>query len=142
MGTEGEEGGGIPAGRHGRRKEPTMKLHRSLRVLVVLSVVLIVASSVFAGQRSVYFAKGTSFAGTYLPEGQYELTWKKSRDSDIYKVQILTGTRVVATAFGRLVDRGRTMEGNAVITRPNRNGTREIQEIQFRGKSTVLVIDS
>ena len=118
-----------------------MKLHRSLRALVVLTVVLMLTSSVFAGQRSVYFMKGTFLGETNLPEGQYELTWKKDRDSDTYKVQIRVGTRVVATAAGRLVDRGHRMEGNAVITAPNGNGTREIQEIQFRGKSTVLVID-
>jgi hypothetical protein len=118
-----------------------MNLTRSLRVLVVLSVVLIVASSVLAGQRHVYFPKGTYFAGTYLSEGQYELKWKKARNGDTYKVQLLKGTRVVATAYGRLVDRGETNEGNAVITASNGNGTREIQEIHFRGKSEVLVID-
>jgi len=104
-------------------------------------VVLMLTSSVFAGQRSVYFMKGTVLGETNLPEGQYELTWKKDRDSDLYRVQILVGTRVVASASGRFVDRGQRMEGNAVITRRNRNGTRDIQEIQFRGKSAVLVID-
>jgi hypothetical protein len=118
-----------------------MRLHRSVRVLVVLSVVLMLTSSVFAGQRSVYFMKGTYLGETNLPEGQYELTWKKDRDSDVYRVQVQIGTRVVATAEGRLVDRGQRNEGNAVITRSNGNGTREIQEIQFRGKTTVLVID-
>jgi hypothetical protein len=117
-----------------------MNLSRTLRALVVLSVVLIVASSAFAGQRHVYFAKGTYFAGTYLPEGQYELKWKKAR-GDVYRVELLKGTRVVATTQGRLVDRGETKEGNAVITTSNGNGTREIQEIWFRGQSTVLLID-
>jgi len=118
-----------------------MKLHRSLRALVVLTVVLMLTSSVFAGQRSVYFMKGTFLGETNLPEGQYELTWKKDRDSDLYRVQIRVGTRVVASAAGRFVERGQRMPGNAVVTKPNGNGTRDIREIQFRGKSAVLVID-
>ena len=117
-----------------------MKLHSLMKALVVLSAVMLVAGSVNAGQRDVYFSNGTYLGGDFIPEGQYELMWKKTRD-DVYRVEVLKGRRVVAEASGRLVERGEAMEGSSVITKPNGNGTREIQEIRFRGESKVLLID-
>ncbi|MDX1388219.1 MAG: hypothetical protein R3344_03465 [Acidobacteriota bacterium] len=118
-----------------------MKLHRSLKLTLALVAVLAVASSVFAGHRTVFLSEGTTLDGTSIPKGQYDITWKKNGTPDTYDVRILDGTKVVAKTTGQLVDRGEKMEQDKVITKLDGNGGRSIEEIHFRGKSTVLVID-
>ena len=117
-----------------------MKLHRSLKLTVALVAVLVIASTAFAGHRTVFLSEGTTLDGTAVPKGQYDLTWKKNGTPDSFDVRLLQGTQVFAKTIGTLVDRGEEMERDKVITKLDGNGGRSIQEIQFRGKSTVLVI--
>ena len=117
-----------------------MKLHRSLKLTLALVAVLVVASSVFAGHRTVFLFEGTTLDGTAIPKGQYDITWKKNGIPDMFDVRILQGTKVFAKTTGKLVDRGEEMERDKILTKLDGNGGRSIEEIQFRGKSTVLVI--
>lgn len=117
-----------------------MKLHRTLRLAVALVAVLVVASAVFAGHRTVFLADGTTLDGKAIPKGQYDITWKKNGAPDSYDVRILQGTQVFAQTTGKLVDRGEKADRDRVLTKLDGNGGRTIEEIQFRGKKEVLVI--
>ncbi len=117
-----------------------MKLHRSIKLTLALVAVLAIASAVFAGHRTVFLSEGTTLDGTSIPKGQYDITWKKNGVPDSYDVRILQGTKVFAKTTGKLVDRGKESERDRVLTKLDGNGGRSIEEIHFRGKSTVLVI--
>ena len=105
--------------------------------------VVALASSAFAGHRSVFISSGTTLDGeATIQKGQYDLTWKKNGNPDSYDIRVMNGTKVVAKGTATMVDRGEKAERDAVITKPDDGGKRHIHEIRFRGKTTVLVIDS
>jgi hypothetical protein len=118
-----------------------MRLNRSLKISLVLITALMVASAAFAGQRDVFLASGTTLDGTEIPKGQYNLVWKKNGSEGSYDVKVLRGNKVMAKTTGQMVDRGAPADRDQVITKLDGNGGRTIQEIQFRGKTQVLVID-
>jgi hypothetical protein len=118
-----------------------MTLHRTVKITLVLMAALIVATSAFAGHRSVFISTGTTLAGTEIPKGQYDLIWKQNGSTDSYDIKVRKGGRVLATGTATLVDRGAPAERDQVVTKLDESGGRTIEEIHFRGKSTVLVID-
>ena len=118
-----------------------MKLNRTIMIALVLLTALTLATSAFAGHRSVFISSGTTVGGTEIQKGQYDLVWKQNGSEDSYDVKVKKGTKTFAQTTGKMVDRGAPAERDQVVTKLDDNGGRTIQEIHFRGKSKVLVID-
>ena len=118
-----------------------MKLNRTIKITLVLMAALMIATSAFAGSRSVFISTGTTLAGTEIPKGQYDMVWKQNGSPDSYSIKVRQGGKVLAKGTAKMVDRGAPADRDQVVTKLDDNGGRTIEEIHFRGKSTVLVID-
>ncbi len=87
--------------------------------------------------RNVVLHSDAMVAGSHLPSGVYNVEWQTH--SPEATVKFLRQSSVVATAEGKVVDRGRKYPFNEIVFNANPDGTREIQEIRFQESSEVLV---
>ena len=69
--------------------------------------------------------------------GSYSITWETH--SPAATVSFLQKGKVVATAEGKVVDRGTKYPSNEVVFAATADGGRQVQEIRFRGSSEVIV---
>jgi hypothetical protein len=77
--------------------------------------------------------------GSHLASGTYDVRW--TNHSPEVAVSFLQDGKVVATATGKIVDRGRKCESNEVMYNSDANGAHVIAEIRFRGSSEVIVFN-
>jgi hypothetical protein len=112
-----------------------MKLRNTLSV-VILAMACVVAAQA-KDSREVVLHSDVTVAGSHLASGSYNVTWQTH--SPEATVTFLRGKKVVATAEGKLVDRGTAASFNEVVYHDKADGTTLIQEIRFKGSSEVLV---
>jgi len=116
-----------------------MRLPRNLSV-TVLTMAFLVAVSAAAKARSskeVELHFDATVAGSHLASGNYNIQW--ATHSPDATVSFLKGSKVVATAEAKVVDRGMRYNSDQVLYDEAANGSREIREIRFQGSSEVLV---
>jgi len=116
-----------------------MKLRRRLRVMIVPLVLFVAASSGAKSKdvKDILVHYEALVAGSHLASGQYGVTWQTH--SPTVTVSFLQKGKVVATAEGKVVDRGTKYPANQVVYGLATNGSHEIQEIRFRGSTEVIV---
>ena len=114
--------------------------------LVYLVTALFVAAGVAAGAAALPKDAGNLFlrydamvAGTHLAGGKYKIQWKTN--SPEATVSFLHENKVVATAEGKVVDRGTMYPLDEVVYDQTADGNRVITEIRFSGSSKVLVFN-
>ncbi len=118
-----------------------MKLRKTLSVSIS-ALAFIVAASVTAQSKdsaNVVLHYDAAVAGTHLASGSYDLKWQiRSPEAT---VSFLHGKKVVATAAGKVVDRGTRYSSNQVVYELAADGSRVIHEIRFRDSSEVIVFN-
>jgi len=118
-----------------------MRLGKTLSVMIV-AMVFFVAAGVTAkakDSRNMLLHYDATVAGSHLASGSYNITWQTH--SPEATVSFLRGSKVVATAEGKVVDRGRKYPSNEVVYTESANGAHVIQEIRFKGSSEVIVFN-
>jgi len=118
-----------------------MNLRKSLGItLFVWS--FIVAANVAASARdtrSVLLNHDATVGGSSLKSGDYNIKWETH--SPEATVTFMRGSKVVATAEGKVEQREKNYSANQVVYTEAGNGQRTIKEIRFRGSSEVIVFN-
>lgn len=118
-----------------------MSLKRILSVSIV-AVAFVVAAAAAAqakDSKDIVLHYDTTIAGSHLASGDYSVSWVTH--SPEATVSFLHGRKVVATAEGKVVDRGKTYSANEVVYNVTPDGAHAIAEIRFRGSSEVIVFN-
>lgn len=118
-----------------------MKLRRTLRVTIFAMTCFVVAGAVAVAKdsRNVLLQYDATVAGSHLTSGSYRIKWETH--SPQATVSFMRGNKVVATAEGKIVDRGTKYASNQVVYTEASNGERTVQEIRFSGSSEVIVFN-
>jgi hypothetical protein len=116
-----------------------MKLRRIWGVAIVALAFTVAIGAEAKAKNSANLALHyeASLASSHLASGTYHVRWETH--SPGVTVTFQQGNKVVATAEGKVVDRGKKYMTNAVIYLENADGSRSIQEIRFGGSSEVFV---
>ncbi len=118
-----------------------MKLKKSLIVTIVAMGLIVVAGAAAKQKDSkdVLLHYDVTIAGSHLASGNYNIKWQTH--SPEATVTFLHGSKIVATAEGKVVNRGTKYGADQVVYNDAADGTHAIQEIRFRGSSEVLVFN-
>ena len=118
-----------------------MNLKRSLCVTIVTMMFFVAAGTAAEsrGSGNAVIHYDATAAGSHLASGSYNIEWQTH--SPEATVTFFRGHNVMATAEGKVVDRGTTYPSNQVVYNENPDGSRTIQEIRFKGSSEVIVFN-
>jgi len=116
-----------------------MTLKGALRVMAVVIASVVVAAAADQPKHSgkVSFNTDVSVAGSQIAGGNYDVQWETH--SPEATVTFMRGKKAVATAQGKVVDRGTKFESDSVVYDASPDGGHDIREIRFRGSSEVIV---
>ena len=110
--------------------------------LVSLAIALVLTTSAFAASAH----KGTlqvfdpvQVNGKQIPAGEYQLKWEGS-GSDV-QLNIMKGSKVLATAPAKLVDLEQKASGDSAVVSKGADGTRQLNQIRFGGKKYALSLN-
>jgi hypothetical protein len=118
-----------------------MKFTKILSI-ALFAVACVIASGTAAQakeSKNMVLQHDFTLAGSQLASGKYNVQWQG--DNTQATVSFLRGSKVVATAAGKLVDRGKKSDADQVLYDEAADGTRVIREIRFRGSSEVIEIN-
>jgi hypothetical protein len=115
-----------------------MKLTKTLNFTIVAIALFVAAGAAAKSKdlRSVVLRSDVTVAGTHLASGTYGVTWQTQ--SPEATVSFSQGSKVVATAEGKVVDSGRKYQSDEVMYDETADGARVIREIRFKGSSEVI----
>jgi len=108
---------------------------------LLLGLTLLLATSVFAGSQSkgsLQTLSAVTVNGKTLPAGAYSLKWEGSGSS--VQLNIIKGSKVVASTPARLVDLGDASSSDSAVVRSNGDGSKSLAEVRFEGKKYALQI--
>jgi hypothetical protein len=111
--------------------------------LVTLALALVLATSAFAasdahkGRLQVF--DSVQVNGKQIPAGEYQLKWEGS-GSDV-QLNIMKGSKVLATSPAKLVDLEQKASGDSAVVSKNADGTRALNQIRFGGKKYALSLN-
>jgi hypothetical protein len=111
---------------------------------LLLGLALLLATSVFAAnihvnKGSLQLDNSVSLNGKTLPAGEYSVKWEGTGSN--VQLNILQGSKVVATTSAHLVDLDQSSNSNAALLKNNGDGSKSLSEIRFNGKKYALAID-
>ena len=117
----------------------------SLAVLLVSVAAPVRAESVgqgaiFSGSREVRLSDGAVVDGKPVPAGVYHIAWATNGDLERVQVHLYRGSRSVASATGRLIERPTISPYDSVMITRARTGDRELAEIRFAGKTSAIAL--
>ena len=115
-----------------------MRLTKTLSVTIVAMAFFVAAGAAAKPKdsRNVVLHSDATVAGAHLASGTYIVQWQTH--SPQATVSFSQGSKVVATAEGKVVDSGRKYLSNAVVYDETADGARVIRELRFRGSSEVI----
>ena len=118
-----------------------MKLRKTLRITIVaMAFFAAVGAATYAkDSRDVVLHSDATLAGSRLASGSYKVQWQTH--SPEATVTFFQGSKVVATAGGKVVDNGKRYSSNEVVYDQRADGSRMIRELRFRGSSEVIVFN-
>jgi hypothetical protein len=106
--------------------------------VLVLALVLTASVPAFANDtRSVTLHHDMVLLGTRLQAGDYTISWESH--SAMATVTVSRKKDVLATAEGKLVERGKKYDRNAILFDTDSDGTNTIREIRLAGSSQAIV---
>ena len=106
-------------------------------VIFMLVALTIAGTALAKGGRRVLVEESASVGGHSLASGTYEVTWQSHNPGAT--VSFLHQGKIVATAEGKIVERPKKPSSNEVVYSLAADGSRQIQEIRFRGSTEVVV---
>jgi hypothetical protein len=118
-----------------------MKLNWTLSVAIFAMAFFVAAGTTANAKdsKNVLLHYDATVAGSHLAMGNYSIQWQTH--SPEATVTFLQGSKVVATAEGKVLDRGKKYLSNEVVYIQTPDGARVIQEIRFKGSSEVIVFN-
>ncbi len=109
---------------------------KKIATVIILTFLVLVATSAFAGDRTVSLRTPTVVNGQKLPAGEYTLKYQiKGTKAD---VQIVKSNKVVATTTGNVVENKTAATSDGVLRSDNADGTSTLKEIQFAKDKKVI----
>lgn len=115
--------------------------HKKLFGIATLVLAALVAASVSAfakGSRTVNLSLPAHVGGTQIAAGEYQVNWEVH--SSTVTVAFKKGSKVMATASGKLVDRDVKYDRNALVFGTNPDGSNTITEIRLAGMKQAIVL--
>jgi hypothetical protein len=107
----------------------------STTLVAIVAMTFFVAAKTKDSRNMVLYYEAT-VGGSHLASGPYSVKWEtRSPEATVSFVQ---GNKIVATAPGKLVDRGKKYLANEVVFNMTPDGARTIREIRFRDSSEVI----
>jgi hypothetical protein len=115
-----------------------MKLAKTLSATIVAMAFFVAAgaSAKAKNSRNLVLHSDATVAGAHLARGNYSVQWQSH--SLEATVSFLRGSKVAATAEGKVVDRGTRYRDNEVVFDETADGPRVIRELRFKGSSEVI----
>ena len=116
-----------------------MRLQKVLGVTVV-ALAFVAALTARATAKDLYdvlVPYEASLTGSHIASGHYKIQWQTH--SPEATVTLSKDRKVVATAEGKVVDRGKKYLSNEIVYEEKADGTRFIQEIRFKDSTQVIV---
>jgi hypothetical protein len=109
---------------------------------MLMGLALLLATSAFAAANkgSVQFLDPVTISGKQVPAGDYSVKWDGNGPN--VELNILKGSKVVATTPARLVDLSDKSNNDAALVKKNDDGSKSLSEIRFGGKKYALAIGS
>jgi len=109
---------------------------KKITTVIILLVLVLVATSAFAGDRTLTLRSATVVNGKKVPAGEYTMKYDiKGAKAD---VKILKENKVVAETSGNVVESQNVASSNGVLRTDNADGTSTLKEIQFANKKQVI----
>lgn len=108
---------------------------------LLLGLTLMLATSVFAASAnkgSLQIFDSVTVAGRTLQAGEYAVKWEGTGSN--VQLNILKGSKVVATTAARLVDLNQATGSDSAVVKSNGDGSRSLSEIRFGGKKYAIAI--
>jgi len=107
---------------------------------LLLGLALLAATSVFAASNkgSVQLLDPVTVSGKQLPAGDYSVKWDGNGPN--VELNIMKGSKVIATTPARLIDLSQKTTGDAAVVKSNEDGSRSLTEIRFGGRKYALAI--
>ena len=112
------------------------KTSLSFTLFTVACLVAVSAAAKARDSKSMVLHYNATVAGSQLASGRYNVQWETH--SPEATVSFLQGSKVVATAEGKVVDRGRKYLSDEVMYDETPDGAHVIRELRFRGSSEVI----
>jgi uncharacterized protein YlzI (FlbEa/FlbD family) len=107
-------------------------------LMAVMALLVLCSTSAFAETSTKMTLLSTlSVNGTELKAGQYKVSWEEH--SPDVTVTFSRGKKEVATAHGKIMDRGVKYRRNMVVYEGSSDGPRTLVEIQLGGTSHAIV---
>jgi len=109
---------------------------------LVLGLAMLLASAAFASNKdnkgSLQLYDSASVGGTQLKAGSYNVKW--DGDGANVQVNVLKGSKVVATVPAHMIDLAEKPANDSAIVKKNADGTESVAEIHFSGRKQALAI--
>jgi len=117
-----------------------MKFANVSKGLLLVGLALLLATSAFAASNkgSMQLLDTVTVSGKPLPAGDYSVKWDGTGPN--VELNILQGSKVVATTPARLIDLSQKPNSDAAIVQRNDDGSKSLTEIHFGGKKYALAI--
>jgi len=115
-----------------------MRLAKTLSVTIVAMALFVAAGAAAKTKdlRTMVLHSNATVAGAHLASGTYNVQWQTH--SPEATVTFMQEGKLVATAEGKVVDRGKKYPADAVMFDETGDGGRIIREIRFKGSSEVI----
>ena len=104
--------------------------------VIILMLLVLIATSAFAGDRAVTLRTATVVNGQKVPAGDY--TMKYQIKGDKADVQLVKSNKVVASTTGNVVEAKTVPASDGMVRMDNPDGTSTLKEIQFAKNSKVI----
>lgn len=116
------------------RKEST-----SLLLFAIVLVVGLVSASAANNARRLSVPYDASLNGTPIAHGDYQVTWESHSPEAVVTFTSQRGRDVVVKAEGKIIERAKPYDRNAVVLNHNADGSYSIVELRFKGLKEVIV---
>ena len=118
-----------------------MKMRKVLGITMVAMVCFVAVNLAAKSKDSgtMVLHSDAIVAGSHLASGTYGVQWQAH--SPEATVSFLKEDKVVATATGRVEDRGKKYASNEVVYSVDAGGAHVVQELRFKGSSQVIVFN-
>lgn len=108
--------------------------------LAALTVLLALATSVFAAEKKVSFATDASLNGRKIAKGDYKISYNVNGTTA--DVQITQHKKTIASATGHVVEAATSFDRDRVVYIEHEDGSKSLVEIQLAKQKTAIRFDS
>jgi hypothetical protein len=111
---------------------------------LLAGLILLLATSVFAANThnnkgSLQLQNSVTVSGKTVPAGDYSVKWEGTGSN--VQLNILQGSKVVASTSARLVDLDQSSVSDSTVLKSNGDGSKSLAEIRFGGKKFAIALD-